>query len=551
MLNSKNIDVFEKSLKVNQANVFYNYTVGFESAQVDLLKTGRKLLKIGVSQSIFFSDFKCLYLDEHGQTQVEVVTPEWRNGDSNWKIEFGKSVPEHIANDLINSFQITFHENQFTHERGSFLRTNLPPIMLENGDSQIPLYASAKIHEDGIAILSFQFDGTWEGLDEKHFLSDVVNIYKRYFKSIWIDSRLQQLDSEVVLEDAFEDTFSIGGSYLTGWKVKRTINKLKRESQKVLDDAFQVAGHSFHLGGFDWSLHQIAGTENDAPWESTVELCRSIYSNALSGLIVTRSKERKKSLKSFMWQGRPSISLLRFEEQPQTKIDLLNNFSRSMSKILMRADSIQNLPELPPDLRFFNDVCLHANRSIILWTWIKPDNSSVNVWDDADTPSKLFENQARTEQIEYHNLKIARACSWAQNPPSSDCLLYAYKTLASSESMIHQSSSSGEVTDALSYLIDKFGTTGLIASSKEAARYHLDELKYKSDKAKSRSDRWLTFVFGLVGTTTLADFAVHPFVKEAWPKLSPIHSPIVSFGVSGGLVLLIAMFIWLVSNKRG
>ncbi len=550
MSSSRNNEQPIKSLQVNQANVFYNYAIGFDCSKVDLLKTGAKLLKSGVATSIFYSDFKCIYLDNSGKTQVEVLRPEGRNWDSNWKIEFSENVPKHIAVELTNSCEIAFHESHFQNECRPYLRASLPPIVLAHEDYQLPFFISVKIFSDGVAILSFQLDATWEALEESFFISNVVNIFRCYFKSIWVDSKLQYLDAKVALDNAFEDKFSIGGELLTGLKIRRLIRKMKCDSQAVLDEALKVKGHSFHLGGCDWELHQIAGTADSDSWESTIEQCRSIYSNSISSLLVSPDKVGKEPLISFMWQGRPSISLLRYESQPQTKLELYNDFSPSISKILLRSESIVNLPELPPDLRLFDDFSLHANRAVLLWTWLKSKHAPENAWDDPETRSKVFENQARTEQIEYHNLKIARACSWAQRPINSNYLLNAYETLASSNSLIHHSSNSGEVTEALSYLINVFGTASLVDPSKEAARYHLDELKYNSDRARSRSDSWLTFVFGLVGTTSLADFAIHPFVKDRWPTLSSIQSPIVSFGVSGGFILLIALVIWLISRKK-
>jgi len=540
----------ETPLKINQANVFYNYTMGFGSANIDLLKTGSKLLKSGVSKSIFFSDYKFIYLDKLGKTQVEIITQENRNENSTWSMELSSDIPEYIAAELASSCQMAFHEDRFQNEGVPYLRASLPPIVLGSEGAQFPLFASVKIYEDGIAILSFQLDTTWESLDESYFLSNIVNIYNRCFKSIWVDSKLQKIDAKVVLKNAFEDSFSMGGQDLISWKEKRLIKKLKRNSQKKLDDALEAEGNHFNFGNEDWQLHQLAGTENSNDCDSTVEQCRAIYCNSISRLLVSKTKESKTLLSSYMWEGRPSITLLRFECQPDSKKELYKKFNRSMSRVLLRAGNIANLPDLPPDLRVFDDFSLHANRAIFLWTWLRSKKSEDNVWDDAETPSKITENQVRTEQIEYHNLNIARACSWAQRPFSHAHLLHAYETLASSESIIHQSSNSGEVTDALSYLIDKFGTTGLINSGKEAARYHLDELKYKSDKAKSHSDSRLTFVFGLVGTTSLAQFAVSPFVMKKWPLLSTIQSPIVSLGIAGGLISLIVIIIWFINNRQ-
>lgn len=59
------------------------------------------------------------------------------------------------------------------------------------------------------------------------------------------------------------------------------------------------------------------------------------------------------------------------------------------------------------------------------------------------------------------------------------------------------------------------GTTGLIESGKEQARWHLDELRYRTDKSRSRVDRWLAVVFGFVGAAGLADLVIQPGPTDA------------------------------------
>ena len=132
MLNLINTYVSEKPLKVNQANVFYNYTLGFGSANIDLLKTGSMLLKAGISKSVFFSDYKYIYLDESGVTRIELIKPEVSNGGSDWKVEFSPEVPNYIKEEIAASCQIAFHETQFQHEGMPYLRASLPPIVLDN-----------------------------------------------------------------------------------------------------------------------------------------------------------------------------------------------------------------------------------------------------------------------------------------------------------------------------------------------------------------------------------------------------------------------------------
>lgn len=155
-----------------------------------------------------------------------------------------------------------------------------------------------------------------------------------------------------------------------------------------------------------------------------------------------------------------------------------------------------------------------------------------------------MENQGRAEHFEYHNMRIARACATANSPPSDQDLIGAYEVLASADSVIHNSSQAGEITDALSYLMTATGTTGLIESGKEQARWHLDERRYRADKNRSRVDRWLAVVFGFVGTAGLADLVIQPFLEASYPELRDGFRGLVAFSLAALFVGVVALFIW-------
>jgi hypothetical protein len=536
-------------LRVDQANVFYNYTIGFESTCIDLVKTAGKLLKTGIARAVFFSDFKCLYMDTEAKVQLEWIHPQGRQWDSSWKINFGPEVPVNVAEELIFAIEMSFHEQRIegceVRQIAPYLRASLPPIVLESDDLTLPIYASVKLFSDGIAILSFQLDSTWDGVDEQYFISNIVNLYQRYFRSIWVDSRIQRLDAEGLLPIAFQDQLSIVGNTLGSWKVKRLLRKMRMESWQLLNKALDEQGSLFDVGNEKFVLHEIVGSKDDDLWESTIDLCRSEYTNALCRLVVPSRDNRKlRAWPAFMWQGRPCVSLMRFREQPATKIDLLARFASSFSRILMRTPAVDTPSDLPPDLRPFGDYCFYGNRSVLLWAWLRPEDSPANAWDDLETRAALTENQTRSEHVEYHNMRIARACNWAQSPPSDGHLSEAYETLAFAENGIHHSSQAGEISEALSYLLVEFGTLNLVSSGKEAARWHLDKLRYKSDRRRNRTNSLLSFVFGLVGTAGLADLVIRPSLVTVWPHLSSETAPIAAFGVAGLIVLLIASLIW-------
>lgn len=544
-----------EELKIQQANCFYNYTVGINATDVDLVKTAGSLLKSGLSNAVCFSDLKSLYLDKKGDTKIEWLRPKGRQWDSSWEIKISDEVPSHVAHDLIFCLELSFHEQRIespdAKQIPDYLRTALPPIVLENDDLTLPIYPWLKIFSDGIIILSFQLDTTWENIGESFFIKDVVNIFQRYFKRIWVQEKIQRLDAEQILPEAFISELSIGGQKIQGWKSSRLLKKMRAESQRELDKSLNGNGQLFEIGNESYMLHQIAASENKDDWEATIDLCRSICVNALTSLLVPSKKKNCSHLKQVqMWQGRPSISLMRFQGQPDNKTDLFENFTSSLSRILMRSEKLSNPPALPPDLRLFGDYSFHGNQSLLLWTWLRKDNSPDDAWKDASTRGRVFENQARAEHFEYHNLRIARACAIAASPPTDESLIAAYEILATAESVVHHSSQAGEITDAINYLMGAVGTSKLITAGKEQARWHLDERRYKNDKTRSRFDRWLAVFFGFIGSTGLADLVVQPFLEDKYPHLDKATTGLSAFLIASSIVGIVAFIIWGVNKLR-
>ncbi|MGL6020774.1 MAG: hypothetical protein ACRC0C_19280 [Gibbsiella quercinecans] len=78
----------------------------------------------------------------------------------------------------------------------------------------------------------------------------------------------------------------------------------------------------------------------------------------------------------------------------------------------------------------------------------------------------------------------------------------------------------------------------------------MDELKYRSDSARNSSNYWLTFVFGLVGVTSFAEFAVNPLILNKWSGINKVIAPFISFGISAVLVLAISAIIWYFTKRK-
>ena len=312
-------------LEIDQSSVFYNYTIGLATTDVDLLKTAKKLLNSGLISSVCFSDSKCLYLDQKGKIQFEKILLEGRYWDKSRKVNINPDIPHAAAVDLAFSTELLFHEQRIegpeSKQIPSHLRAALSPIVLKSDDLTLPLYAWIKIFSDGIFILSFQFDATWKSIKEERWITEIVNLFQFYFKSVFIDSKIQRLDADMLLPLAFHEEISIAGKIINNRKSRKLLNKMRHESIEFLDEALSVDGTEFEIGNRIWILHEVAGSDQHEKWESTLDLCRSQYANAISSQIVTSSRKEIVGFKEIkLWEGRPTISLMRFEISHLPKI---------------------------------------------------------------------------------------------------------------------------------------------------------------------------------------------------------------------------------------
>ncbi|EUJ10565.1 hypothetical protein Meth11DRAFT_1390 [Methylophilaceae bacterium 11] len=542
-------------LEVRQVNCYYNYTVGLATTEVNLLKTAAKLLKSGTARTVCFSDLKYLYLDDENKVQLEFLHPQGRQWDSGWEVKFSDDLPRSVIEELTLCLELSFHEHRIENPEARqiapYIRAALPPLILEKGDMTLPIYPWLKLLSDGIMILSFQLDTSWDGLSEADFISDIVNIFQRYFDRVWVHANIQRLDAEQLIPNAFENELSIGGELISGRKSKKLIKEMRLKSRLKLNESLGKKGQEFEIGQETWTLHQIAGSEEQSEWEATIDLCRSIYINAITSLVVTGVGKKSKQLCQVqLWQGRPSISLMRFNDQPSKKEELIEKFGPSLSRVMMRASEVKDPPELPPDLRLFGDYCLHANRTLLLWTWLRPNNSTDDAWEDSITRAMLMENQGRAEYLEYHNMRIARACAIANSPPSDQDLIEAYEVLASADTVIHHSSQAGEITDALSYVLSATGTRALVESGKEQARWHLDERRYRTDKSRAKVDSWLAVVFGLVGVSGVADLVIKPFLGAFYIEVPSGFIGLVSFLSATVIFGMVAFIVWVINTRK-
>lgn len=148
-------------------------------------------------------------------------------------------------------------------------------------------------------------------------------------------------------------------------------------------------------------------------------------------------------------------------------------------------------------------------------------------------------------------MRIARACEIAKSPPSNEALLSAYQVLATSRDAILRSSQAGEITDSLSYLLETAGTISLIESGKEQARWHLDEIRYKSDKRRAAVDSLLAVIFGLVGVSGLAELVVKPLIPIIAPNITESFLGLLAFIVSGLGVIGFSILAFFIIRRFG
>lgn len=491
--------------KIRQSNVFYNYSMGLNIMDIDLLKAGKAILKLGLAQSVFFSDKNFIYCDKNGDQHLKFRDRQEDIIDSLSSEDSSILQDYLIFDDLVND-ESHLHSNQ-----EDYLRVSLSPIVLEDEVyGEYIINVLLKIYSNGIAILSFQFDAHWDDLDESGFIEDVINLYSRSWDKVWVDKLVQKIDGEVYAsKQAFGDIFVFAGNDINIKGREKIIRKMQKNGLEDLEKALHHSqGKEFSFDDKNRILHLLAGT-NDQKTTKAFELCVHMYFNIVAKIIDSIS-DASVDAYTFIWEGRPSVSLMCFSNQPKNRQELEEKFSNSIRKILNRSSVAMDESIHLKNLRWHGDYSFYGNRSVLLWIKLNSKNS----YDENTLFRSVLSHQARVEQIEFYNMLFARACAWCADPETEEHLFNAYDILINKEKAIHQSSQSGEIVQTINYLMDQFGINLLIKPAKESAVFHLDELKYRSDLVKSRKMQWMTLTFGLVGATSFAEFIVYPLVKN-------------------------------------
>ena len=358
---------------------------------------------------------------------------------------------------------------------------------------------------------------------------------------------MQKIDADLSFLNAFENELSLAGKPIRSVAAKRLMKQLKKNAQKIVRTDLSKQGRSFYVDGHNLTLHPLAGTKPGDHKSLAGSLAIEIYIRAIQSIV----NPKKTKLAPIYWWGRPSVSILRFDKQPEHKRNFVERYSKFLTKILHRSAAItSDLKELE-DLRLMDDYSLLANRSVLLWCWTKSRKDSENAWHDEGTRARVYENQARAQYVEYQSAKITRACHWALNPGSKTHLLYAYKNLGEFNVSIRHSSHSGEVINSITSIMEASGIPDIIESSKEIAEFHLDELKYKAQMKVSRQASLLSIIFGFVGTASLADFAFYPLISHLYPNCSKYEIAFLSLLGAGSLVGVTLLITWLLFKWSG
>ena len=367
------------------------------------------------------------------------------------------------------------------------------------------------------------------------------------FDGIWVDQHIQKIDADLSFLNPSEIELSVAGKPISNRAIKKLIKRIKKNAQNVVRTDLSKQGRRFYFDGHNLTLHPLVGSKLGDQNSLSGSLAIEIYIRAIQSIV----NPEKTKLAPIHWWGRPSVSLLRFDKQPEHKGNFVEKYSKFLTKILYKSAAITSDLEELKDLRFMDDYCLLANRSALLWCWTKSRKDAENAWDDENTRSRVYENQARAQFVEYQSAKITRACHWALDPASKTHLLYAYKNLGELNVSIRHSSHSGEIINTIVAIMEASGIPDIIESSKEIAGFHLDELKYNAQMKVSRQASLLSIIFGFVGTASLADFAFYPSISHLYPSFSDYEIAFISLLGAGSLVGITLLITWLLFKWSG
>jgi len=366
------------------------------------------------------------------------------------------------------------------------------------------VYPVIKLFENGVVLVQFRTIAPNHEIPLNKFINRFVNLAVVPFDEVKVPPPISELAVKAFYHSA--RSWSLRLRAILAWAERSHERAVKENTCETLSGDFVAKlAPLTRAGEQPDTLSSLAQT--------LFSIIGFILSNPRHGIAFVIRGQRSLILSGNWWSGRPHVYLIDFEGQCTSAQENVKSFGAEFGWILGRCaggESKAGLRYLPDNLRHFDDYSAFVGQSASLWVWSKNGREQRKKWADANRGHLIYENQAIIELLEYgyilHRALLAKT-EMAQSANEVHSIRWAINQLRSG---MADASHFGEIRDLLHAGWKEMGTENLLAIISDSLSIREAQTSLREARGNERIGRWLTVLFGVIATPTLASDVVKP-----------------------------------------
>lgn len=407
------------------------------------------------------------------------------------------------------------HLSPVVLDRLDYARISLGPIAVRRNGVDTPLYCHIKIYACGVFQLLLRRVSGGSCLAARELIEQEVNLYAKWFDRVWLPTGLVRCYW----------TSLVDGTY-PGIRNLRT--------RRAFHDqiAIRVPGLSMTTPIGDWSfelcdpslLGYSESEDDDLPTSSTRLNLNDVRAMVITGLTqAVRSTTGTALVHGNYWNARPQTFITDVEGGAAGSATLaIERFSHQMGLILARvASAPRSTAErtLGPNLRFFDDFCVHVNEGGGLWLFSSLARKGIKIGPNDD--ELVLSGQSKAEFVDYVNAEAHRLAEEAINRIRSfEDVVRVRVGLRELDTSMRSVSQYGELKEYFDAAWAHLRIVDTVQSAERDLQLQTAVLEERTGRYSRRLGYSLAIVFGLVGASGISEKLIEPAFKH-WKVFAP------------------------------
>jgi hypothetical protein len=499
-------------------DVWHVYSSFFDTEKVDLEAAASVLVKSGIAVCALHRDGRTWWQTDtgvrSGLTTIK-LGPDRSVADIKIEVDGGgeSGLDGYVAEAWYQASYFRFNELRVFADDfrvpPPYVRAVLGEFHLTSSETGLNavIYPVIKLFESSVVIVEFRTIAPNREIPLNEFIDRFVNLAFVPFDEVEVPPPISDLATKAFYHSVISWPLRLRTKLS---RVERSHEKAVKEKSREVPSGDFVA----RLAPLTRAEKQIDTLASLA--ETLFSVIGFVLSNPRRGFAFVLLGQRRLTLRGNWWNGRPHVHLIDFEGQCSSAKENIQMFGAEFGWILGRVaggKSKTGLRYLSKDLRHFDDYSVFITESASLWVWSKKGIDRQSAYADPNHGHLIYEHQAIIELLEYGYILHRALLAKTNMTQNANEVLSARWAINQLNSDMNDVSHFGELRDLLHHGWKAMRIENLQARISESLSIRQAESSLRETRDNERMRRWLTVLFGVIATPTLASKVLDPIWK--------------------------------------